>query len=415
MMLINGFATLTSLKPDLDSLKKLLELGADIHKLIEDDRVKIGDGEEFKDEFVIQQLAECGDTLESLEVALKTRKDNQISMGDPKALKVMAKLGDIEKLMKAVKGCIADSSWTHGRDKRHAQEKAASMRKRILVLDPTIPAVTFWLRGTKDKLALQLMQRLHYASRAVMYWGLEMSFKFQNPEPLRSSTELKSQRILLDTTFESILDRYAGNVRSIWPPTESEQGLLYDPTSEQLASLKTSQRVERRTGKVYKVLITLQPKAMPFGGGRADVRLNEVRLWIVGAKVDPDSRGCQRVTAHILHMGNDVFEDESDDLFEFSHDMMSIPFEFDAVEVNKGKLTAGSKLSTSNVVQDQWTGNRSRDKTGISCVAAVGQFATWLLEVRESDNPGLDMQDVVSAHLEFSGANRSFTYSLKSI
>ncbi|OGM49748.1 hypothetical protein ABOM_001776, partial [Aspergillus bombycis] len=447
VFLIDGFSSLTSLKPDLDSLGKLWKLATDIHKFIEHDTINDGQGKEFKEEFVIRQLAECTGSLESLEAALKTNNDNTISISDPKALKVMAKISDIEKLMKDFSECIPEDQRKNVNKalkeykniilkrndavvgynssiqllvearcaRKHAQEQASSLRGKRLKLDPTIPAVSFWLRGTKDKLALQLMQRLYYASRAVMYWGLDTSYNFDQPGPLRSSTELRSHWTQLDNAFEAILHRYAGNVRSIWPHTEAKQGLFYGLTSAQLETLKTGQCEEEGEGKVYKVSITLQPKAMPFGRPRADVRLSEVRLWLVGAKVCPDTHGRQRVTVHIRHMGDDLFEDESNKRFHFSHDSMTIPFEFDAAKVkNKCDFTADAKLNAANAWQDQWTGNQSRKDIGINCVAAVGPFTTWCLEVRESENPGLDMGLVESAYMEFCGANRSFIRRPKS-
>ncbi|KAL4779971.1 hypothetical protein BJX76DRAFT_361304 [Aspergillus varians] len=444
-ILIDGFATLTSLGADLGTLKGLWNLTRDLYKTTKEDTIKNGEGKEFKDEYVIRELAECTDSLESLESALKTKVDNEIELDDPKGLKVVARIGDIEKLMQEFKASIPEynrqvvakalkeykevillrnetvldyNSSIHllleaRQDKKHVQDQAASLRTKRLELDPTIPAVSFWLRGTRDKLALQLTQRLYYASRAVTYWGLETTSKYSQPGPLRSSTELNSYRLQLDETFESILNRYAGNVRSIWPATETQPGLFYDLTSSQLETLTTPRSEARQKGNVYKVSITLQPKSLPFGGGRADVRLNEVRLWLVGAKVNPDGQGRQRVTAHIRHMGDDVFEDESDKQFPFSHDMMTIPFEFDAAKVNHMRdMTADAKLNRANAIQDQWTGNQSRKDTSMNCVAAVGPFATWRLELRESDNAGLDMEKVTSAHIEFRGANRSFTYSV---
>ncbi|KAI9369435.1 hypothetical protein BJX61DRAFT_545590 [Aspergillus egyptiacus] len=375
----------------------------------------------------------------------KTREDDTLSLDDPKGLKVMAKVNDIKNLMDAFKSCIPSHQreWVDDalddymdtilkrngavleyntsvqllmdarRDEKNAQEQAAKLGEKKLALDPAIPAIALWLRGTKDKFALQLMQRLYYASRAVAYWGLETSFKFEKPGPLRSSVELQNYRIQLDGHFESILSRFAGNVRSIWPRTESDQGLIYDLTSEQLKSLKTGSSEKGRKGKLYKVTVSLQPKDKPFGGGRADVRLNEVRLWLIGAKVKHDGQGRHRLMAHVRHMGDDVFEDESNNRLVFSHDSMTIPFEFDAVKVHsKADLTTAAILNRADALQDQWTGGRPRKDIGITSVAAVGPFASWSLEVREAENEGLDMQGVTSAHLEFCGANRSFTYSL---
>ncbi|KAE8155237.1 hypothetical protein BDV25DRAFT_167697 [Aspergillus avenaceus] len=373
------------------TLKKLVNLGKDIYKASQ------------ANTYVIKQLAECTGTLESLE------------MDDPQGLKVMAKAADIEKLMQSFKDSIPA-------EQRQKVDKALDEYKKVILLrnnavvdynssvqllvearhdqkklslDPTIPAVSFWLRRTRDNLRLQLMQRLDYARRAVKYWGLEAGFNFAEPGPLRSSKDLEINRLALN-----------GNVRSTWPATENQQGLFYDLSGAQLASLIAGQQESRRTGKVYKVSISLEPKAMPFGGGRADVRLSEVRLWLVGASVDSDGLKRQRLLVHIQHMGDDVFEDANEERFAFTHDMVSIPFEYDVAKVkSKDDFTHEAKLNRANALQGAWTGDRERKD---STIAAIGPFATWNLVVRESENPGLNMANVKSAHIEFCGANRSF-------
>jgi hypothetical protein len=438
--LIDGFSTLTSLGQGLKSLEKLVKLGKDIYKYSQADTVMNDEGKDFKDEYVIRQLAECTGRLESLETVLKTKSNNEISMDDPTALKVMAKMDDIEKLMQSFKDSIADGQRSKvnvaldeykkiillrndtvmdynssiqllmeaRHEEKYAKDQATSLRDKQLALVPTIPAVSFWLRRTRDNLKLQLMQRLDYASRAVRYWGLEKPFTHSEPGPLPSFIKLQQYWLDLGGKFRSILERYAGNVRSTWPD-KGQKGLFYDLTGAQLASLTTAQQDTQRDKKVYKVSITLEPKVMPFGAGRADVRLNEVRLWLVGAKVNPDSQERQRITTHIQHMGDDVFEDENDDRFAFSHDMMSIPFEYDSAKVkDKYDLTSRAKLNKACAMQGDWPGSQSRRENGTNFIAAVGPFATWLLIVREWENPGLDMRNVVSAHLEFHGANRSF-------
>ncbi|KAF3483591.1 uncharacterized protein GIQ15_02915 [Arthroderma uncinatum] len=61
-----------------------------------------------------------------------------------------------------------------------------------------------------------------------------------------------------------------------------------------------------------------------------------------------------------------------------------------------------------NDMETGWSGNQSHEKAGSKSVAAAGTFATWRSVLRESENSGLDMQDVVSAHLEFRGVSQFF-------
>ncbi|KNG85207.1 hypothetical protein ANOM_008083 [Aspergillus nomiae NRRL 13137] len=435
--IFEGLCTLTSLKKDLRSLKKLYDLYREALTDVKDQNGKL-----FNKEYVMGQITECTDSLESLKSALRTAKDNTIALDDPKALKVMAKKEDIEKLMQKFANAIEEgsrkkiqgaldayiatilqrneavvdyNSFIHllfeaRHDEEYARAQAMSMADKKLDLDPTIPAVSLWLRKTRDNFQLQLMQRLDFASRAVKFWGLKKDLEQSEPGPLRNSQKLKLDRVDLDNAFENILNRYAGDVRSVWPGSLDEQGLFYDLTESELVELTTGQKENGQPEMVYKVSLNFAPGDSPFGAGRADVRLEEVRFWLVGASVRPDGLGRQRILVHIEHLGPEVFEDDNHDRLEFSHDMLTIPFEYDAARVSSTKdLTSRAMLSQQNALRGSWTGGLKREEAG--SIAAVGPFATWRLVVRESENPELDMSKVASAHVEFRGANRSFKYT----
>lgn len=434
--MLDAMATLTTVNLDIPSLKKLLNLWKS-----ETTDVKGSDGKLYRTDFVIGELTECAGSLESLESAVKTASNSTATLDDPGALKIIAKREDIKKIMdkfadfipadskkkiqKALDNYIAttllrnqavvdyNSSIQLLLEARHEEEyarsQASSLADKSVKLDPGIPAVAFWLRRTRDGLRLELTQRLDLARRAVMFWGLIKDIGYSQSGPLRSSVKLEQDRLSLEKAFEDILTRYAGNLRSVWPPTEKQQGLFYKLADGQLASLTSGVLDLDKLGKVskvYKVSIRLNPGDEPFKKGRADVRLSQVRLWLIGVTVKPDGRGRQVVLVHLEHMGQDEFQDENGNQFDFSHDMISIPFEYDAANVKSDKdLTWDKKFNRASAIQDDWTGGKSRAE---SAIAAVGPFATWRFSVRERENPGLNMSGVTAAYMEFHGANRSF-------
>ncbi|KAJ5081532.1 hypothetical protein NUU61_009796 [Penicillium alfredii] len=403
--LLNAFSTLTSVKKDLDSLQKLYDLYKEASSHFKDK-----DGELVKKEYIIEQITDCTGDLESLESALKTAKNNTVEMDDPKALKVMAKAADIDKLMEKFTTAFPEKVRSKVKGVLDAYIATVLLRNEAVVEYNSFIHLLFEaLHNEEDDFQLQAMQRLNFARRAVKFWGLKEDIEKSQPGPLQTAQKLELDRANLEKAFEDTLTRYAGNVRSIWPSVDEQQGLFYDLSESERVTLTTGHEKPGSSEKVYKVYITLAPGVMPFGKGRADVRVDEVRLWLVGASVHPDGLGRQRVLVHMDHMGQDVFEDEDRHRFEFSHDMVSIPFEYDAALVKSEKdLTSRAKLSRQNALRDSWTGGRSRES---SSIAAIGPFTTWRLVVRESENPGLDMSKVTSAHLEFRGANRSFKYS----
>ncbi|KAE8423794.1 hypothetical protein BDV36DRAFT_289892 [Aspergillus pseudocaelatus] len=233
------------------------------------------------------------------------------------------------------------------------------------------------------------MQRLGFANRAVKFGELKENREQSEPGPLRNSTKLDLDRVELEKAFEDILTRYAGNIRSIWPDVDDKQGLFYDMFGIRTVNAHDRARRTRSAGK--------------------DVRVDEVRFCLVGASVEPDGPRRQRILVHIVdYSGYDMFEDVNHHRLEFSHDMASIPFAYDTALVRRKRdLTSRAKLSQQNALRDSWTGGWAR---AANSIAAVGPFTTWRLVVRESENLGLDMSEVATAHVEFRGANRSFKY-----
>ena len=436
--LIDAFSTLISTKLELSSFIDLAKKGYETYQKLTPSTAENMKGDAVKKEYIIDQLAQCGDTLDSLEKALKTKKNDQIAIDDPGAIKVIGTAADIERILREFKNAIPEKerkgiegslddyvAMTLNRNNAildynasiqllleayHAREYSKSQGDRLgqkkLQLDPNTPAIVFWLRKTRDNIRLDLMQRLNYESRAIRFWGLQKYLDYSNPGPLQSVLHLRDGQLRLNNAFESSLNNYASNIRVTWPRGEDDQGLFYELKDAELQALKHRQINSDGEKGSYHVSIQLEPGADPFGPGRADVRINQVRLWLLGVKLAEDNAQRKRLMVNITHTGNEILEDASRQKLEFAHDTVNIQFEYDTARVQTKDDFSTKVVFSRQGIESNWSGGDTPPTA--STFAAIGPFTVWHFSIRESENRGLDMGSVSAAFVEFRGANQPF-------
>ena len=431
-------STSLSLKSFLDGMKKGYEI---YQKATDDSTTKNLGGDAVKKEYIIDQFSQCYETYESLEKAFKTRKNNQIEIDDPGALKIIATKDDIKKILREFKNAIVEESRkaiesalddfitvTLDRNSavveynasiqllleasnilEYSKSQGESLGQRRHTLDPNTPAISFWLRKTRDNMRLELMQRLNYESRAIRFWGLRKQLEYFSPGPLRSVTELRQGQSNLNAAYENSLNGYANNIRVTWPRNDNEKGLFYMLSNAELEAFKQRQLLTTSKGDdgVYNASIRLNPGASPFGPGRADVRINQVRLWLLGVKVEADIAGRKPLMVKIAHTGNETLESTEGQGLEFSHDTVNIQFEYNTANVHTPDDFSTSAVFGRQELENNWIGGDT--KPTASTFAAIGPFTGWRFSIRESENVGLDMGSVTAAYVEFRGANRPFS------
>ncbi|KAB8200201.1 kinase-like domain-containing protein [Aspergillus parasiticus] len=444
-ILLDAASTLVSLRADPESIVDTVKQGYEIYKKVTDESTaKNLHGDAVKKEYIIDQLAQCSDTLESLEKAFTTRKDNQIEIDDPGALKIMATKGNIEKILREFKNAIVEKDkkdiesalddyiavtlnrnnavldynsslqllFEASNAREYSKSQAESLGQRRHTLDPNTPAILFWLRKTRDNMRLQLMQRLNYESRAIRFWGLKKHLDYSSPGPLRSFIELRDGQSKLNAAYEDSLNSYANNIRVTWPREEKEKGLFYILSNAELEAFKQRQRLTTSKGDdgVYSASIRLEPGAPPFGPGRADVRINQVRLWLLGVEVKADNAGRKQLMVKIAHSGNETLENTDRQVLGFSHDAVNIQFEYNTAKVQTSDDFKTDVVFGKQGLENDWSGGDS--KPTASTFAAIGPFTEWRFSIRESENVGLDMRSVTAAYVEFRGANRPFSLDM---
>ena len=206
----------------------------------------------------------------------------------------------------------------------------------------------------------------------------------------------------LRTAFNS----YAGHIRVTWPRSEDDQGLFYQLTLKELAFLKKRQTSSEDGDAIYTAVLRFEPGALPFGTGRADVRINQVRLWLVGVKVNEDPAHRRRLMVNITHTGDETFPDTSRQKLEFAHDTVNIQFEYDTAKVKTSNDFTSKVVFSRQGIENNWSGGDTKPTE--SAIAAIGPFTTWNIVIRESVNPGLQMDEISEAWVESWGANRPF-------
>ncbi|KAB8277168.1 kinase-like domain-containing protein [Aspergillus minisclerotigenes] len=445
-ILLDAASTLVSLSADPKSIVDTVKQGYEIYKKVTDESTaKNLHGDAVKKEYIIDQLAQCSDTLESLEKAFTTRKDNQIEIDDPGALKIMATKGNIEKILREFKNAIVEKDkkdiesalddyiavalnrnnavldynsslqllFEASNAREYSKSQAESLGQRRHTLDPNTPAILFWLRKTRDNMRLQLMQRLNDESRAIRFWGLKKHLDYSSPGPLRSFIELRDGQSKLNAAYEDSLNSYANNIRVTWPREEKEKGLFYILSNAELEAFKERQRLTTSKGDdgVYSASIRLEPGAPPFGPDRADVRINQVRLWLLGVEVKADNAGRKQLMVKIAHSGNETLENTDRQALGFSHDAVNIQFEYNTAKVQTSDDFKTDVVFGKQGLENDWSGGDS--KPTASTFAAIGPFTEWRFSIRESENVGLDMRSVTAAYVEFRGANRPFSAGRK--
>lgn len=109
---------------------------------------------------------------------------------------------------------------------------------------------------------------------------------------------------------------------------------------------------------------------------------------------------------NITHTGDETFQDTFRQKLEFSHDTVNIQFEYDTAKVKTSNDFTSKVVFSRQGIETNWSGGDTKPTE--STIAAIGPFTTWNFVIRESENPGLQMDEISEAWVEFWGANRPF-------
>lgn len=433
-LIIDFLSALVETKFGFKTLTKLAALGYDTYK----DRTTTKDmkGEKVEKDYIIDQLAEWAGDLDALQAAFSTRKDQTIEVDDPACIKILTTIENIKKLVAEFKKAFP-SDWREDlskhldeyvkliktrndavmeynvavqllaealNDRTYREEQAAKLGQKGLQINKNLPAILYWLRKSWDGLSLTIMQNLNYQARAIRYWGLQENVTMLKPEPLQGVVWLKEQRNQLDAAFTRSLEQYSTNVRNIWPARNDQRGHFRRLTSNEIATLKNSGTKDSKGKMEYNLWVNVDTELdrTTFRDG-IDIRLSQVRLWLLGVDVKEDNVERKLASVQLIHLGEEVIQDAYMKNHALSHDRVTIQFDYDAGKVHTiDDMSTKYVFSKQQIQDDHYIGTKATD----SSIAALGPFTMWRVRLRESANAGLDLKGLHDAYLEFHGTSR---------
>ncbi|KAK0651242.1 hypothetical protein B0T16DRAFT_453737 [Cercophora newfieldiana] len=392
--------------------------------------------EEFKANIPADDGKELRDSLDELKHLATTRNNAVVAYNSA---------------LELLKQASADEVYHYKQVEAYADQAAKEM-------NPALPSILLWLQRTRDGYALEIMRLFDYASRAIYYWGLELPASSEStpsatamipvasPGPLKDSLSLANDLTALNSSFETALGAFAGSAPDHFPPSSPPstpqhgiQGDYYRLNAAQRQTLQT--KMSRDTGKqtttshYYTVTIPLKPgvlvdsearedkdkdkdKGRILMAERANIRLDRVRLWLVGASVEEDEGERRPLHVVITQLGDEVVEKSTTgEQVRFAHDPVVMGFRYDVAGLTAFAQCGEGRVLGTQMLPNYYYGGGGGGGSGGSpalpetTIAAVGPWSTWMFELREQENPSLDLGGLTDAYIEFGGFSSPFVLS----
>ncbi|KAF2477201.1 uncharacterized protein BDR25DRAFT_251807 [Lindgomyces ingoldianus] len=280
-----------------------------------------------------------------------------------------------------------------------------------------LPLIYTWMKKAINDYSFAVMQSLDYAARAGSFWGLmKISSTAELDDALKSGVPtLDCLKTARDHIWNVCYDRMASFTKfrpSVWPPDDHGRGAFEPLNAAELDTLKRGivevDSITKEESKTYGVYLTLDPKRLhQLFAGKSLVRLHQVRFWALGATVSQNAIGQHLIQVELKHMGREQFCDENGTWFDFDHEIVVVKFAYDSTAVKTiDDCTPAAAQAKENMTGDftgaepviTESGEIVRDAPS---AAAVGPFTTWMVQLKESSNPGLNMEKVTKACIEF--------------
>ncbi|OIW32924.1 hypothetical protein CONLIGDRAFT_695198 [Coniochaeta ligniaria NRRL 30616] len=446
MMVIEALSTLSMAPTKFTGAVQVVNFG---YKATTE--VKDASGASIPKEYVISQLAASGSSIASLVQAYEQRSNKTLECDDPGAIKIMADQDKISEFLRSFKNAIPADAAGGLQEELNGYVEMIKLRNSAVVqfnsaveqlaravenrdsstrqaqhlgslaasLDSNLPTVSLWLRRGRDDLRLDIMQHINLASRAVRYWGLQELPGFSTPGPLQDHAALSLLAETVAQKWSSAWVMYANSTTRIWPNAD-QTGPVYRLTTSEMATLRqVSPSLDRETGKtvpVHSVMIRLEPgmrannKTDPDAvllHGRPNIRLSQVRFWLVGAKIDADDFDRQTLPVKIFMLGNgnEKIVGTNHKVWTFSHDAVPLDADIDISGIKTLK-----DCMPSRTLDRQQLGYIEKDTDSepkAHTLAPIGPWALWRFEIEQTR--GLQIPEDADGYIEFRGISQSYT------
>jgi hypothetical protein len=288
-----------------------------------------------------------------------------------------------------------------------------SQKNRVVALAPLkgatidsgLPAIVNFLRKTRDDFALAIMREIDAGARAIRFWGLPHDLPERPDSLLRGAAALDDAREHLNTIFKACLKDQASSVWSSWPAKEKDRGVMCKVDESTLQALKTS-RIDPKSGKkIYTASVPLFPEYPGLESLQANVRLHQVRFWIMNAATRADDNDRQLLVVNLTHTGTERIISSSEMSFDFTHAPVDISFAYDCRGVTSIKATKASLVHGKQSIEDDYKG---ATPVTANSTAPLGPYTIWKITIKETENPGLDLSRADAMYFEFCGRSKPF-------
>lgn len=412
-----------------------------VHKA--ETKVEDARGNLIKKSYVVHQVEKCEGSLSSLAATFSTINKGDLTADDPGYAKIFATAADIEAILddfservpaiagEVKKQLAAFLSVVTKRNgcvlhynglietlqkleavHRHCVSEAQRLGEHASSLSPSLPAIYFWLKTLKRESLLQIMQQLNSQARALSFWGPMpvKSVAFAPPGPMDGSLQLRLHQETLTSLFEKSYEVFQSGGWNSWPEDKSfrSEGIRVPLKTSAIESLQESNET----------LLTITPQSHTDFLDMANVRVTQVRVWLLGATVsahDPDAPHPRYpLRVQITHCGDDTIWRPDGRPCVFRHAPVTMQFSYETTKFNEseGQCSGAHDLVYGRQdIEHDYAGGPSAP--GAADKPPIGPFGDWKVVVRKDVNPDLNLDGVTAGWIEFCGRNQAATSPLQ--
>ncbi|MFC4778058.1 hypothetical protein ACFO9Q_14750 [Paenibacillus sp. GCM10023252] len=266
-----------------------------------------------------------------------------------------------------------------------ANARTAALNEDTLdAMSPDLPDLVTLISELYYAARNQVMEMLDLTSRAYRFWALSDQSLTSEVYAGRSLPELNHTALV--GAMNTILGKYQQAVENFgtnhdrFPPHDNQRGKIIDVPAEQVELFKD-----------LKQLMIRIPVDHPVFAGMANVRVQNVRVWMTG--IHPAAAD-DTVTIRITHTGKEQMVSSAQDVYTFKHEPVNKIFIY--------------HTKTQEIMEEANFGVEQSDGGTTNEYAALGPFTTWHISIDPDDNPGIDLSSVSQIQIEFHGTNYAF-------
>lgn len=409
-------------------------------------KIEDAQGNLVKKSYVVQQVKTCQGTLASLATTFENLDASELTVDDPGYAKVFATAEDVKKILDDFGEQVPTANVRTQLDAflavvtrrntavihynsliqtylrlqsiiKACESESRELGEHALSLNPSLPAIYFWLKRLKGQTHLQILQKLNDQARALSFWGPMPvdSVKFAPPGPLDGFVQLRLHRQTLIDLFEKSYEGFQSGGWFAWP---NDNNFLGEGIRVPLSDSVIHNLVHGESG--HQSLLTISPNSHTDFIDMANVRVTQVRVWLLNAVVaspaadNPKQRQALRI--EITHCGDETVWTPDGSPCHFRHAPVTMQFSYETTVFN---ASGGQCSGRPNLVygrqdiEHDYAGGPSQP--GVGDKPPIGPFGDWKIEVRKDVNPGLDLSRVKTGWIEFCGRNKVATAPLKGL